>query len=228
MILFQDVTKKYENDVTALDRVSFEIQDGEFVFIIGTSGAGKSTLVKLLLKEIDPSSGKIFLDEEEITRISRRRIPGIRKKIGVVFQDFRLLEDRNVYDNIGYVLDLQGLSSANKKKTIGEVLEMVGLEERRNFFPNQLSGGEQQRVSIARAMVNRPRYLIADEPTGNLDPTTSKNIMEAFEEIHRNGTTVIVSTHAKEIVDLMKRRVIHIDGGRIIRDEVQGTYDETD
>lgn len=225
MIKLINVSKYYSNNIKALDDVSLEVARGEFVFVIGASGAGKSTLIKLLLKEVNPTKGEIYLDNERITKVSNRRIPEIRKQIGVVFQDFRLLDDRNVYNNIGYVLDLQGKSSKEKKLVIEKVLNLVGLEDKSKCFPNQLSGGEQQRVSIARAMVNNPKLLIADEPTGNLDPVTSDSIIEALVEINKTGTTVIISTHAKEIVNRMRQRVIHLESGHVVRDESDGLYD---
>ena len=226
MISFQNVSKKYKNNVIGLQNVSFHIEPGEFVFLIGPSGAGKSPLVKLLMKQVYPDAGRIFFNGEEITKLPARRVPALRQKIGVVFQDFRLLEDMTVYENLEYCLNLLGMAKHVKRRRIREVLELVHLERRAKSYPNQLSGGEQQRVSIARAMVTQPTVIVADEPTGNLDPETAWEIMRSFENINRMGTTVIVSTHAKDIVNTMRRRVIQLSKGRIVRDEAQGLYGE--
>lgn len=226
MIKFENVKKLYEDNITALDDVSFHIHKGEFVFITGASGAGKSTITKLILKEIDPDEGHIYLDGKEITKVSRRIIPKIRKQVGVVFQDFRLLPNRTVYENIEFVLDAQGLSRKSKKKRINEVLELVSLKDRSKAYPNELSGGEMQRISIARALSIKPKVLLADEPTGNLDPDTAWEIMNYFDEINQKGTTVIINTHSKEIVDEMKKRVITVSNGKIVRDSVGGYLDE--
>ena len=194
LIEFINVSKTYENEVDAIKDVSFKIDYGEFVFIIGESGAGKFTLIKLLLKEIDPDKGQIILDGFEISNITRRQIPKIRRKIGVVFQDFRLLENKTVYQNVKYVMDIMGASGVRIKRRVPEVLDMVNLLDKADAFPNQLSGGEQQRVSIARAIVNSPRVLIADEPTGNLDPVTAREIMEMLVKINAKGTIVLMVT----------------------------------
>ncbi|MDO5026457.1 MAG: cell division ATP-binding protein FtsE [Tissierellia bacterium] len=225
MIKFNNVTKRYKNDVVAIRDINFEINDGDFVFLTGPSGAGKSTIIKLILKELDPDSGKIYLDGEDITRVPSRMVPQIRSKIGVVFQDFRLLQNRTVEANIAFILDIWGFSRAEKKEKIKKSLELVGLYHRRNSFPNQLSGGEQQRVSIARAISSSPSLLIADEPTGNLDPKSSWELMKYFEKINAEGTTVVMSTHSKEIVDRMKKRVIKLQSGEIVRDGIGGYYD---
>lgn len=225
MIEFIRVTKKYLNDVVALQNVSFKIEQGEFVFLIGPSGAGKSTLIKLILHEESADKGRVILDGKDITSVRSRHLPAIHRKVGVVFQDFRLLEDRTVYDNVGFVMDIQGRSPREKKRRIPEMLELVGLANKAKSFPNQLSGGEQQRTSIARAMVGQPEILIADEPTGNLDPETSREILDALSAVNQRGTTVIVSTHAKEIVDAMRRRVLQLDRGILVRDELEGEYD---
>lgn len=227
MIKFSYVNKKYSHDIVALDGINFHIQKGEFVFITGPSGAGKSTITRLILKEVDPDGGKILLDGEDITKVSRRMVPDIRKSVGVVFQDFRLLSNRTIYENIEFVLDVQGLSRKEKKERIGEVLELVHLNHRAKSYPNELSGGERQRVSIARAIAIKPKVILADEPTGNLDPDTAWEIMNYFEEINKNGTTIIINTHSKEIVDKMRRRVITIDSGRVVRDSIGGYLDET-
>jgi len=225
MIDFKNVSKKYSNNVVAINDASFHIEDGEFVFLTGASGAGKSTIIKLILKEIDPDRGEIYLNGKDISRVSKRMVPKIRSDIGVVFQDFRLLKNRNIYENIEFVLDIWGMSRSDKKKRIREVLELVNLYDRRKDYPNQLSGGEQQRVSMARALAVNPKILIADEPTGNLDPDTSWEIMGFLEKVNQSGTTVIMSTHSREIVDRLQKRVIVLEYGRVIRDSVGG-YDE--
>ncbi len=224
MIEFKNVSKKYNNNVIGLDHVSLHIEPGEFVFLIGPSGAGKSSLVNLLMKHIQPDSGQIFFNGENITHLPARRVPKLRQRIGVVFQEFRLLEDMTVYENIDYCLSLLGMSRKDKKKRVREVLELVHLQDRMKSYPNQLSGGEQQRISIARAMATKPEIIIADEPTGNLDPATSWEVMRSFESINANGTTVIVSTHASEIVDTMKKRVLQLSHGQLVRDEEGGRY----
>ncbi|WP_425540274.1 cell division ATP-binding protein FtsE [Microaceticoccus formicicus] len=224
MIQFKNVSKKYSKGIDALNDVSFTIEDGEFVFLIGPSGAGKTTIIKLLLKEEDPTSGKVILNGQDISYLRARRIPAIRRNIGVVFQNFRLLEDRNVYKNVKFALDILGVSKKESKKSIKRVLDLVNLSHREKSYPLQLSGGEQQRVSMARAMVNNPKILIADEPTGNLDPETSWEIMDSLLKINESGTTVIMVTHSKEIVDKLRKRVIHLENGSIVSDEMEGTY----
>lgn len=225
MINFINVTKRYRNDVVAVKDVSFRIEKGEFVFLTGPSGSGKSTIIKLILKELDPDNGDIFLDGKKITRISDRLVPQLRSRIGVVFQDFRLLQNRTVEQNIAFILDIWGFSSKQKKMKIKAALDSVGLFHRRKSYPNQLSGGEQQRVSIARAIATNPTLLIADEPTGNLDPETSWDLMRYFEKINEQGTTVIMSTHSKEIVDNMNKRVIKLQAGEVVRDGIGAYYD---
>ena len=224
MIVFESVTKVYEPDVVALNDVSFHIDKGEFVFVVGASGSGKSTLVRLLLKELEPSSGKIVVGGRDLTRLKRSKVPMLRRNIGCVFQDFKLLPRRNAAENIAYALKVQGESRGNIRKKVPEVLSMVGLSHKANSLPDELSGGEQQRVSIARAFVNHPPLLLADEPTGNLDPDTSIGIMQLIYRINRTGTTVVVATHDREMVDKMRRRVIELRDGRVIRDEATGMY----
>lgn len=225
MIEFINVNKQYENRRDyALRNINIRIKKGEFVFVVGTSGAGKSTLVKLILKQVEPTAGKILIDGEDITKISNRRIPYIRRKLGVVFQDFRLLEKKTVYENVAFAMEVVGASKKQVEKQVPQVLELVGLEGKADSYPNELSGGEQQRVSLARAVVNKPRLLVADEPTGNLDPDTAWEVMNALEEINKRGTTILMVTHAKNIVDSMKKRVIALERGRIVRDEERGGY----
>ncbi|WP_300410008.1 cell division ATP-binding protein FtsE [Lagierella sp.] len=225
MIKFKNVSKVYKNNIVALDHIDLEIEQGEFVFIIGESGAGKSTLLKLMLKEENPTKGYIFMFGEDVTKLRARRIPMLRKEVGVVFQDFRLLENKTVYGNLQYAMEILGFSRKSIKQRIPELLQIVNLEGRERAFPNELSGGEQQRVSIARALIVDPKLLIADEPTGNLDPITSWEIVEALEEINKKGTTVIMITHEKSVVDKLKKRVIHLSKGNIIRDEIGGSYE---
>ena len=224
MLEFIEVTKIYKNDVCALKDLSFRVEDGEFVFLIGASGAGKTSIIKMLLREVKPTSGEIIVDDIDIVKLRNRKIPHLRKKMGIVFQDFRLLEGKTVFDNIKYPLQILGVSKREINRRVKELLELVGLSERANSFPNQLSGGEQQRVCIARAIVNRPKYLIADEPTGNLDPNTSEDIMKLLLDVNAKGTPVIVSTHDKDIVNKLKKRVISMNHGEMINDEERGGY----
>ena len=224
MLEFIEVNKIYNNDVCALKDLSFKVEDGEFVFLIGASGAGKTSIIKILLREIKPTSGEIIVDNVNIVKLRNRKIPQLRKTMGVVFQDFRLLEGKTVFDNIKYPLQILGVSKRVITKRVTEILELVGLSDRANSFPNQLSGGEQQRVCIARALVNKPKYLIADEPTGNLDPNTSEGIMKLLLDVNAKGTTVIVSTHDRDIVNKLKKRVISMDHGEMINDEERGGY----
>lgn len=227
MIEFSHIKKTYKNGVNALNDISFHIGIGEFVFLIGESGAGKSTVLRLMLKETTPDYGKIFFHGQDITHVRKRRIPLIRKAIGVVFQDFRLLDDKNVYQNVAYAMQILGESSRSIKRKVPEVLEMVDLSARKKAFPHELSGGEKQRVCIARAMVTAPKLLIADEPTGNLDPDTSWGIVKTLERINaQQGTTILMITHAKEIVDRLQKRVIQLNDGVIVRDEERGKYSE--
>ena len=226
MIVFEDVTKVYEPDVAALNRVSFLIEKGEFVFIVGASGSGKSTLVKLLLKEIEPTAGRIIVGGRDLTRLKHGKVPLLRRNIGCVFQDYKLLPSRTAAENVAYALKVQGESRASIRRKVPEVMNMVGLAHKMNSLPDELSGGEQQRVSIARAVVNHPPLLICDEPTGNLDPDTSVGIMQLLYRINRAGTTILMVTHDREMVDKMRKRVIALDQGRLSRDERRGGYAE--
>ncbi len=224
MISFFNVSKIYSNGVKALTGISLQIKKGEFVFIVGHSGAGKSTLIKLIFKEDIPTKGQIYINGRSLSRMKPRDVPSLRRQIGMVFQDFRLLPERTVFDNVAFAMKVIGTSQSEIKKRVPEVLKQVGLEKRMSDYPSQLSGGEQQRTAIARALVNRPSLIIADEPTGNLDIDTSWEIMEIFKEINSKGTTVIIATHAKEIVDTMLQRVIALESGEIVRDEHRGAY----
>lgn len=224
MINLVNINKHYKNGVKALSDVNLDIGKGEFVFIVGSSGAGKSTIVKLLLKEEEPTEGNIYLNNMDITKISSRKIPSIRRNIGVVFQDFRLLANKTVYENISFAMEILGDHPKEIRRRVPLILGMVNLSKKASSYPNQLSGGEQQRVSIARAIINNPPILLADEPTGNLDPETAWEIMEVLKDINNRGTTIIMATHAREIVNQMKKRVIELQEGFIIRDEEQGGY----
>jgi cell division transport system ATP-binding protein len=224
MIVFENVTKVYEPDVTALDDVSFTIDKGEFVFIVGASGSGKSTLIKLLLKEIEPSTGKIIVGGRDLTRLKHGKVPLLRRNVGCVFQDFKLLPSRTAAENVAYALKVQGESRTSIRRKVPEVMNMVGLAHKMNSMPDELSGGEQQRVSIARAVVNHPPLLVCDEPTGNLDPDTSVGIMQLLYRINRAGTTILMVTHDREMVDKMRKRVIALEDGKLARDERRGGY----
>lgn len=224
MIKLEHVSKSYSAGIPALNDVSLNIEEGEFVFIVGDSGSGKSTLIKLLLKELEPTEGTITINGQKLNKIRRRQIPKFRRKIGVVFQDFRLLKDRNIYDNVAFAQKVIGESTRSIKKNVPLMLSMVGLAAKYRSYPKQLSGGEQQRVAIARAMVNRPSVLLADEPTGNLDPQNSWDIMALLEDMNRLGTTVMVVTHNNEIVNQMQKRVVTLHEGVIISDQIQGGY----
>ena len=224
MIVFEAVTKVYEPDVTALDKVSFGIDKGEFVFVVGASGSGKTTLARLLLKELEPSEGRIVLSGRDIGRLRRSSVPRLRRNIGCVFQDFKLLPRRTAAENVAYALKVQGESRASIRRKVPEVMTMVGLANKMNSLPDELSGGEQQRVSIARAVVNHPPLLVCDEPTGNLDPDTSVGIMQLLYRINRAGTTILMVTHDREMVDKMRKRVIALEDGRLARDERRGGY----
>lgn len=225
MIEFKNVTKIYEeNDVLALDNVSFKVEKGEFVFLVGPSGAGKSTLTELIIKEEVVTEGEIIVNGMELSTLPNKKIPYLRRNIGMVFQDFRLLPGRTVFENVAFAMQVTGASSRSIKRNVPSVLSMVGLSNKANVTPDQLSGGEQQRVSLARAMVNRPPIIIADEPTGNLDPENAQEIMSLLDEINKRGTTMIVATHAKNFVDDMQKRVLAIEHGKLVRDEEKGAY----
>lgn len=224
MIVLEDVSKSYSTGAPAIKNMNLTIEDGEFVFIVGNSGSGKSTLIKLLLKELEPTKGKIFINGKYLNEIKRSKIAEHRRGIGVVFQDFRLLKDRNIYDNIAFAQRVVETPAKDIKKRVPAMLSLVGLAEKYRSFPKELSGGEQQRVALARALVNRPSILLADEPTGNLDPKNSWEIMKLLEEINRGGTTVVVVTHNREIVDAMSKRVITMHKGVILSDEKKGEY----
>jgi cell division transport system ATP-binding protein len=224
VIEFKDVNKTYKNGKVALSNINLKINKGDFVFLVGSSGAGKSTFIKLLLKEKEVTTGKIIIEGQDVTKIPRRKIPKFRRSIGVVFQDFRLLPNKTVYENVAFAMEIIGQSSKNIRRRVPFILGMVGLSEKAKSYPNELSGGEQQRVSIARAIVNNPSLLIADEPTGNLDPSTANEIMNLLVDINRRGTTIIMATHAKDVVDKMRKRVIALDKGKVVKDEERGTY----
>lgn len=227
MLQFKNVTKIYENtNVTALDDITLDIQKGEFVFLVGHSGAGKSTLIKLITAEERPTSGEIIINDINVTELTAKEIPYYRRTLGMVFQDFRLLDNKTVMENVEFAMQVVGATRRQMRRRVPDVLSRVGLSQKARFLPNELSGGEQQRVAIARALANNPNLIIADEPTGNLDPDTSKEIMAYLEEINRSGTTVIVATHDKDIVNSMHKRVIAVDGGNIIRDDERGGYSD--
>lgn len=224
MIQMREVYKKYPNGVVAVNGISVDIKQGEFVFVVGPSGAGKSTFIKLMYREEVPTSGEVIINGVNISKLKRREVPHFRRHIGVVFQDFKLLPKLTVYENVAFAMEVIEEQPKQIRKRVMEVLELVGLKHKVRMFPNELSGGEQQRVSIARSIVNRPKVVIADEPTGNLDPETSWDIMRIFEQINTMGTTVVMATHNREIVDRMRKRVIAIEGGMIVRDVFGGDY----
>jgi cell division transport system ATP-binding protein len=224
VVEFDDVTKVYDKGSVGLDRVSMRIGRGDFVFLVGPTGCGKSTCIRLLMKEIEPSSGRISIAGRELGQIERKKMPYLRRNIGVVFQDYKLLPNRTVYANVAYALEVIGEPRASIRRKVPDILRLVGLSTKLHNYPDELSGGEQQRVSIARAFVNHPPLLLADEPTGNLDPETSIGIMQLIYRINKTGTTVVVATHDREMVDKMRRRVIELSEGRIIRDEISGLY----
>ena len=225
MIEFRNVSKKYDTGTEAIHNISFKINKGEFAFLVGSSGSGKSTIIKLILKEEEPTSGNIIINGKDTTFLKPSRVPFLRRNMGIVFQDFRLLPDKTVYENVAFAMYVVRATPKHIRRQVPMVLSLVGLANKAKVYPNELSGGEQQRVALARAIVNNPSMLIADEPTGNLDPNTAWDIMELLNDINLRGTTVVVATHAKDIVDKMNKRVIRIDQGNIVRDE-KGGYDE--
>ena len=224
MIFCEEVSKIYPAGIVGLDQVSLEIDKGEFVFLVGASGSGKSSFIKLLLKELEVTSGNLMVGGRSLPKLKRSKVPILRRNIGCVFQDFKLLPNRTVYQNVAYALQVQGKSRAEIRKKVPDMIGLVGLAEKSDRYPNELSGGEQQRVSVARAFVNRPPLLLCDEPTGNLDPDTSVGIMQLLYRINRAGTTVVMATHDREMVDKMRRRVIQLDQGRVVRDDRRGGY----
>ena len=227
MLKFESVSKTYENtNIEALDAINLTIEKGEFVFLVGQSGAGKSTLIKMMTVEEKPTDGDIMINDVDVVRLKKKEIPYYRRTLGMVYQDFRLLENKNVIDNVAFAMKVVGASSRLIRRRIPDVLYRVGLSSKAKFLPGELSGGEQQRVAIARAIANNPGIIIADEPTGNLDPQTSMEIMQCLEDINKGGTTIIVATHDKDIVNTMHKRVIEISGGKIIRDDERGGYTE--
>ena len=225
MIRFEKVSKTYPGQGhSALDQVTVDVEKGEFVFLVGTSGSGKSTFLRLVLREARPTEGRVYVAGKEINRLAGWKVPRLRRQIGTVFQDFRLLPNKTVAENVAFALQVIGKPKSHIDETVPETLELVGLEGKESRMPDELSGGEQQRVAIARAFVNRPMILIADEPTGNLDPTTSVGIMKLLDRINRTGTTVVMATHDHGVVDQMRKRVIELEHGRVIRDQAQGVY----
>ena len=228
MVELKEVTKKYPNGTIALQDVNLKIEKGEFVFIVGQSGSGKSTLVKLLLKEEDPTEGEVYVNGYEVSVMSHKDVPYLRRSLGVVFQDFRLLPNKTVYENVAFAMQITESLPKEIRRQVPMALALVGISRKANMYPHQLSGGEQQRAALARALVNNPSLLIADEPTGNLDPETSYEIMKLLCEVNHRGTTVIVATHEKTIVDEMKKRVVAINKGLIVRDQEKGSYKDED
>ncbi len=224
VIIFDGVSKSYQKGTSAINNISMRIHKGEFVFIVGSSGSGKSTLIKLMLKEIEPTSGKVYVNSKDLSRMKHGQIAKFRRNIGVVFQDFRLLKDRNVYENVAFAQRVIEMSASTIRRQVPAMLAVMGLSEKHKSFPGQLSGGEQQRVALARALVNNPVLLLADEPTGNLDPKNSWEIMRLLDEINKRGTTVVVVTHNREIVNAMQKRVITMNKGVLTSDEQKGRY----
>ncbi|MBM6772739.1 cell division ATP-binding protein FtsE [Ligilactobacillus agilis] len=228
MIEFKNVVKKYDNNITATNNISVKIKPGEFVYVVGPSGAGKSTFIKMMYREEAPTSGNIIVNEYALESIKSREIPFLRRELGIVFQDFKLLPRLTVFENIAYALQVIEKTPEEVEQRVSRVLDLVGLSAKRDNFPAELSGGEQQRVAIARAIANEPSILIADEPTGNLDPETAEGIMEILERVNKQGTTVVMATHNSFIVNEYKHRVLEINGGKIIRDEEEGVYSNED
>jgi cell division transport system ATP-binding protein len=224
MISLQRVTKVYRNGVTALEDVSVEIDKGEFVFVVGPSGSGKSTMIRLLLKQEEATHGQVFVAGKNLSRVTSFKVPHLRRNIGTVFQDYKLLQDKTTFENVAFALEVIGKPKHVIDQRVPEILEYVGLGDKLNSFPDELSGGEQQRVSIARACVNRPLVLLADEPTGNLDPNTSVDIMRLLDKVNRIGTTIMMATHDQAIVDAMRKRVVELDKGKVVRDQSRGVY----
>ena len=224
MLIMSDVSKVYPGGSVALQDVNVHIEPGEFVFVVGPSGAGKSTFIKMLFREVLPTTGSIFVNGVDILALSPKEIPFMRRQLGIIFQDYRLLPDRTVFENVAFAMQVIEAPHRKIRRQVNNVLDLVGLRHRSNAYPNELSGGEQQRIAIARAIVNDPVFVIADEPTGNLDPETSWDIMEIFKEINSAGTTIVMATHDKDVVDAMGKRVIAIEQGRIVRDEKEGAY----
>ncbi len=224
IISMKDVSKIYENGTVALNHVNIDIERGEFVFIVGASGAGKSTFIRMLLREVLPSDGLLQVNGRDVKKMSEKEVPYLRRGLGVIFQDYRLLPEKTVYENVAFAMQVIEAPRRIMQKSVNSVLEVVGLKEKYRCFPSQLSGGEQQRVAIARAIVNNPAIVIADEPTGNLDPETSWGIMDIFRRINQAGTTIVMATHDKTIVDTLQKRVIAIEDGQIVRDEAKGGY----
>lgn len=224
MLLMSGVSKTYPSGAVALRNIDVHIKPGEFVFVVGPSGAGKSTFIKMLFREVIPTTGKIFVDGVDVLSLKPNEVPYLRRQLGIIFQDYRLLPDRTVAENVAFAMRVIEAPANQIDQRVAEVLELVGLRSRADNYPGELSGGEQQRVAIARAIVNDPLMVIADEPTGNLDPETSLEIMNIFSEINKNGTTIIMATHDKTMVDYMQKRVIAIEDGYIVRDEVKGVY----
>ena len=224
MISLQRVTKTYRNGVTALEDVNVDVEKGEFVFIVGQSGSGKSTMIRLLLKEEEATKGEVYVAGKNLAKVSSWNVPKLRRNIGTVFQDYKLLTDKTVFENVAFALEVIGKPKQQIDQRVPEILEYVGLGDKLNNYPDELSGGEQQRVSIARACVNRPLVLLADEPTGNLDPNTSVDIMRLLDKVNRIGTTILMATHDQAIVDAMRKRVIELDKGHVIRDQSRGVY----
>jgi len=228
MIVFENVTKMYDGDVIGMQDVTFHIEKGEFVFLVGPSGSGKSTLIKLVLKQLEPQQGRILVAGRNMQTLRQAKVPLLRRNIGCVFQDFKLLPNKTVYENVAYALEVVGEHGRSIRRKVPEILNLVGLSDKTNSLPHEISGGEQQRVSVARAFVNHPPLLLADEPTGNIDPETSTGIMQLLLRINRTGTTVVIATHDRDMVDRMRKRVIALDGGRLVRDERRGVYDAVD
>ena len=224
MLIMNDVSKVYPGGSVALQDVNVHIEPGEFVFVVGPSGAGKSTFIKMLFREVLPTTGSIFVNGMDILALSPKEIPFMRRQLGIIFQDYRLLPDRTVFENVAFAMQVIEAPHRKIRRQVNNVLDLVGLRHRSNAYPNELSGGEQQRIAIARAIVNDPVFVIADEPTGNLDPETSWDIMKIFKEINSAGTTIVMATHDKDVVDAMGKRVIAIEQGRIVRDEKEGAY----